>query len=332
MRKNYQNLINILGETRIVLNEKLAKYSSFRIGGTADLFFRANTLDDLITGVKAAYNSKVPFFIIGGGTNLLISDKGFRGLIIKNDTGGIKFAGARGKKQEKNNSNLARIHTVYLEVESGVGMNRLVRYTLDQGFEGLEAFLGQPGTVGGAVWINAHNMQEKIYFGDVLVSAKLLTKKGEVKNIPSKYFDFDYDYSILQKTEEIVLSVILKLEVGDKSKLWKIAQKVLDYRQKTQPTGIFSSGCTFRNIRKSEAIRLATPDFTTSSGFLLESVGLKGYELGSAQFSETHANFIINKREASSSDVLKLISLAKIKVKQIYGVDLKEEIVLVGEF
>lgn len=323
MRPNYQKLTRLLGETRVLVNEPLSKYSSFRIGGPADLFFRAKTSTDLIVAVSGASSLAIPFFIVGGCTNLLISDKGFSGLVIKNDTSQIKFVGAQGNK---------KVHTVYLQVESGVGINRLVRFCLDQGYSGIQAFMGQPGTVGGAVWINAHNMNKGQFFGEKIVSAKLIDYRGKEKEVSNKYFHFAYDYSIVQKTKEIVISTVLALQVGDKKTLWEEATKVLKYRQQTQPQGKYSSGCTFRNIEKSDAVRLATPEFTCSAGYLLESVGLKGYKVGSVQFSEAHANFIVHQGEGTASDVLKLILLAKEKVRQTFGVDLKEEIVLVGEF
>ncbi|MBI4990861.1 UDP-N-acetylmuramate dehydrogenase [Candidatus Gottesmanbacteria bacterium] len=323
MRPNYQKLTRLLGETRVLINEPLSKYSSFRIGGPADLFFRAKTSADLIAAVLGASSLGIPFFVVGGCTNLLISDKGFCGLIIKNDTSQIKFAGAQGDK---------KVRTVYLQVESGVGINRLVRFCLDQGYCGIQAFMGQPGTVGGAVWINAHNISKGQFFGEKIISAKLIDHHGKEKEVSNKYFHFAYDYSICQKTKEVVVSVVLALQIGDKKTLWKEATNVLKYRQQTQPQGKYSSGCTFRNIEKSDAVRLATPEFTCSAGYLLESVGLKGYKVGSVQFSEAHANFIVHQGEGTASDVLKLISLAKEKVRRTYGVDLKEEIVLVGEF
>ncbi len=323
MKENYKKLIEILGEARVVIDEPLAKYSSFKIGGPADLFYRALTSDDLIKALRGAYSLKIPVFVAGGCTNLLISDKGFAGLVIKNDTSQIRLKGAQGSK---------KVHTVFLEAESGVGVNRLVRFCLDQGFSGIQAFMGQPGTIGGAMWINAHNMNKGVFFGDRIISAKLIDSLGKVKNVSNKYFHFDYDYSILQNTHEIVMSVILALEMGDKKTLWEEATNVLKYRQQTQPQGVYSSGCTFRNIGKSDAIRIATPEFTCSAGYLLESVGMKGYKLGKVQFSDNHANFIIQKGGGTASNVLELISLAKNKVKRTFGVDLKEEIVLLGEF
>lgn len=328
MSNNYKKLIAALGEKKILLHEPLNKYSSFHIGGPADIFFKARTCDDLVKAVTSAWYFKVPVFVISGGTNLLISDYGYRGLVVKNETSSIKLVGVIGRKKES----LTKVHTALLEVESGVGINRLVRFTLDQGFAGLAAFLGQPGCVGGAVWVNAHNMKMGKFFGDSVFGAKILQLGGKIIDVSKSYFKFGYDQSIIQKTHDIVLSVRFKLEVGDKRSLWEIAQRALEYRRENQPVGVFSSGCIFRNIKKSDAIRLATPNYTCSAGYLIEGVNLKGYQIGEACFSNDHANFILNKGKARARDVLDLVNIAKKRIKERYKLELKEEIVLVGEF
>lgn len=332
MNKKIQKLAEILGESRVLFDEPLSKYSSFRIGGPADLFYRAKSQDELISALLSAKKLQIPYFILGGGTNLLIADHGFRGLVIKNDTGNIRLLGIKGKKRGKEGGDQTSVQTVYLEIDSGVSINRLVRFSLDQGFSGLQYFLGQPGSVGGAMYINAHNMKKGQYFGDRIVEAKILDKLGKVEKVPSKYFRFGYDDSILQETKEIVLSVAIELVRGEKEKLWKEAQETQEFRQKTQPSGVFSSGCTFRNISKSEAISLATPNYTTSAGYLLDSVGLKGINKGEVMFSSHHANFIVHKGGVKATDVLELIKLAQDKVKNKFNINLITEIVLVGEF
>ena len=324
MNNNYQELIKAIEPTRLLQKEILSKYSSFRLGGPADLFFRARTQNELIRVVQLANKFSIPVFILGGGTNLLISDKGFRGLVIKNETNSIKLIGLRGK--------VSKVKKAFLEIESGVGVNRLVRFSLDQGLSGLEAFLGQPGTVGGAVYINAHNIRESKFFGDYVMGAKLATLSGEVKKVDRNYFKFGYDSSVLQKTKEVLLSVVLQLEVGYKELLWQDAQETMEYRQKTQPQGFFSSGCIFRNIEKSKAMSIPTPQYILSAGFLIDNVGLKGKKVGNAWFSAEHANFIVHKGNTNSASVLELINLAKKKVKEKYGINLHKEIVLVGDF
>lgn len=330
MNNSYKEFRSKIGERRVLVQESLAKYSSFRIGGPSDLFYRAQTKNEIIEAVRLAKKLEIPFFVLGGGTNLLVGDSGFRGLIIKNDTNNIKIIGIKGsnKVSEKNNKLVTR--QIYIESDSGVPVNRLVRFTLDQSISGLEMFLGQPGTVGGAVYINAHNINYSSYFSNHLTSAKILDRNGEVEDVDKEYFHFGYDQSILQKNKKIVLTVIFKLETGEKEVLWEKAHQTLLYRQKTQPYGVFTSGCTFRNIALSDAMRLSTPKYTCSAGYLIDAVGLKGVMMGGAKFSEHHANFIINTKDAKASDVLKLIKQAKEKVKNKFGVELTEEIVMVG--
>lgn len=311
--KNYAQIRKELGENKVRKDEPLAPFTSIKIGGAADLFFEAETVDDLVNAVKCSNKHKVPFFLLGGGTNLLISDKGFPGLVIRNKTSNIQPV-----KMKKNSGG----HTVYIRADSGVQVNRLVRYTLSESLAGLEYFLGQPGTVGGAIWINAHNMWAgKKYFGDSVVEAELLDKNGNRKKVPLSYFNFGYDRSILQDTGEIVLSVTLKLKKSDKEKLWKTAQDTLKYRQDTQPLNYPSSGCAFRN-----------PNSTTSTGYLIDNVGLKGKKIGGAMFSEKHAAFIVNVDNAKAKNVKSLLDLAKKKIKKKYNIEVKEEIVLVGDF
>lgn len=335
----YKKLVSALGENRVIPNEPLSRYSSFKLGGPADLMYKAKTADELVEAVRLAIDHEVPLFILGGGTNLLIADSGFAGLVVKNETAGLRLLGIKGGTTNQNQVRLGqnrklqtKIHTVYLEADSGVGVNRLVRYTLDQGISGLEPFLGQPGSIGGALWINAHNMKMGRFFGNSVSAVILIDNNGKLKKVPQKYFGFSYDQSELQKTGETVVSAVFELTMGDRDSLWKTAQMVMEYRKDTQPHGVYSSGCTFRNISKSDALRLATPNYTQSVGFLLDSLGLKGKRIGGAMFSPNHANFIIHTGSAKASDVLELINLAKNKVWEKYAVKLKEEIVLVGEF
>ncbi len=330
MQNKYPKLIASLGKNRILLSEPLAKYTTFRIGGPADLFYKATTTPELVNAIILAKKFSTPFFLLGGGTNLLVSDKGFRGLVIKNETSGIRLVGMRGKQMVGKDSQTVK--TVFIEADCGGGLNRLVRFTLDQGLSGLEDFLGQPGSVGGAVYMNAHNMRLGKFVGDAVFSAKILKDSGDAVEVPAAYFQFGYDKSLLHKTGEIVLSAVFRLTTGDKKHLWEKASETLKYREKTQPKGTFSSGCAFRNIAQSEAVRLTTPNYTCSTGYLLDKAGLKNYSVGKAKFSEEHANIIIHNGGASAADVLELMRIAKERVKKKFGINLTEEIILVGDF
>lgn len=297
-------------------NEILAPYTTFKIGGPADLFIDAKTTDDLVMAITSARSLGVPVFVLGGGTNLLIGDKGIRGLVVKNSTQMIVI---RGMKGEAFQGSPVR-KQVFVECDAGVMLNKLVRFTLDEGLAGLEMHLGLPGTVGGAVYMNSKWTKPEGYVGDVVYQAKIVTPQNEIRTVAKNYFQFAYDSSSIQKTGDIVLCVIFSLAAGKREALWKIANESIQYRRESQPQGIKSAGCTFKNVDGK------------SSGLLIDQAGLKGLKIGDAQISPKHANFIINLGHATASDVIQLIDRAKEQVKQQFGIILEEEIVRVGEF
>lgn len=313
---------------QLKLDELLSLHTTFRIGGPTKVFFKAKNVEELVGAVKICRKLKLPYFILGQGSNILVGDSGFKGVVIKNEARKIKILGYKGEiKSQK-----SKIKSVFVEVESGVLANRLVRYTLNEGLSGLENFLGLPGTVGGAVYTNAHNLKAEDYFGNHLLEAHLLTVEDGIKKASRNYFNFAYDKSRLQETKEVVLSTIFSLKSEDKKRLWEKANKMMAYRMKTQPLGKLCAGCIFKNIKKSEALRIPTPGRVTSAGFLIESAGLKGEKIGKAQISFLHANFILNLGNATALDVLKLMDLVKKKIKKKFGVELEEEIEMIGEF
>lgn len=322
---------NILGPLRVRENELLSKHTYFKIGGPAKLFFEARSVDDLRLAVTSAHQYQVPFVVLGGGANILVADKGFDGLLIKNRADGIKLVGIKGTIGKTGRG----IKNALVWAASGTPMNQLARFTIDQNLEGLEFLLSVPGTVGGGIKINAHFEVEKGEFlGDRLASAALFDPKtGDIKTVQKDYFKFDYDYSKIQETGEIVLEAVFQLDrTNDQSALWQRAMDNVKRRNREQPIGIACSGCTFRNISHEDAMRLATPNLTTSTGYIIDKLGLKGATMGGAQISTHHANFIINAGEATAGDVLKLINLVKQKAKEVYNLDLKEEIFYIGEF
>ncbi|MBI2598986.1 UDP-N-acetylmuramate dehydrogenase [Candidatus Curtissbacteria bacterium] len=328
---NYEGIKNILGPLRVYENEPLSRHTYFKIGGPARLFFEAKSLDDLKLAAATAKENKIPFVILGGGANVLISDKGFNGLVIKNRADGIKLVGLKGTIDKTGTG----IKNALVWAASGTPMNQLARFTIDQGLEGLEFLLSVPGTVGGGIKINAHFEVEKgDFLGNHLVSALLLNPKtGEVKNVDSTYFEFSYDHSKIQESGEIVLEAVFRLDRSEDPKdIWQKAMDNVKRRNQEQPVGVACSGCIFRNIEHDDAVRLSTPNLTTSTGYIIDSLGLKGTKVGGAEVSRHHANFILNTGGATASDVIELINLIKAKAKETYGLDLKEEIFLIGDF
>jgi UDP-N-acetylmuramate dehydrogenase len=326
MNKSLDKLALLLGEG-VKKDVLLAPYTTFKVGGPADLFIEAKSKEQCIDAYNQALALHIPVTVIGGGSNILIGDKGIRGLVIKNMTRGITVVGMKGKYEKGE-----PVGTIYVEAESGVIFNAFVRFTIEEGYKGIEMHLGLPGTVGGALYMNSKWTNPPGAVGDAVYQAQLLMKNGEVKTVSKEYFSFDYDYSVLQKSHEVILSVIFEFTQEKKDILWQRADESIHYRRKTQPQGIFTAGCTFRNIPLSEAYRIPTPNRSTSAGYLIDNAGLKGYTVGKASISTEHANFIVNTGGATASDIVQLIETAKQKVYEKFGVHLEEEIVRLGEY
>lgn len=322
----HEELTKVLGD-RLKVQEPLGRYTTFKVGGPADFFFEARNADEFALAVKTARTLGIPLFILGGGTNILIGDRGIRGLVVRNLASQITIKGMKGGQVGQ-----VRTGTVYVEADSGVPINKLVRFSIEEGLSGLEMQLGLPGSVGGAVYMNSKWTHPEGYVGDAVFQVRLITDSGEEKIVPKSYFRFAYDSSIIQQTGEVIVSVVFALSSADKDALWTIANESINYRRATQPQGVLSAGCTFKNLTRAEAMLASTPEGTTSAGYLVDHAGLKGSKVGDAQISPVHANFIVNTGKATAADVVELIEMARAKVKEQFGVTLSEEIIRVGEF
>jgi len=327
----HQLLSSSLGESRVKYNEPLSRHTYFKLGGPADLFFEAKTQEDLVLAVRSALEFQVPYFVLGGGSNILVRDGGYRGLVIKNKTSDIKLKGFSGSVSSGTTGSSKRLDLkeVIVEADSGVPANQLIRYTLDQGLAGLENMLGLPGTVGGAVYNNSHHLDS--LFGDHIIEVKAMDSQGNIVKYPKEDLKFDYDHSRFHESHELVLSASFLLKRGDKTALWDTATAAVKRRSVTQPLGKPSSGCIFRNIKLADAMRIGTPAHTTSAGYLIDKAGLKGESVGGASVSEVHANFIVSSGVTTTQDVLTLVKIVTDKVKDKYGVTLALEIFVIGE-
>lgn len=307
--KNLECLRHILMDIQKLLPEVkknilLKDYTTFHIGGPAKYFFVAKIKEDLIKAIKVAKKINLPFFILGGGSNLLINDKDFDGLVIKNESRNFKV---QGKK---------------IIAESGVIFDLAIKTTVRSGLSGLEKGSGIPGTLGGAVYGNAGWPRGKWAVGDYVEKVELLMPNGKIKKVGRKWLSFGYRSSRLKKIKgkkPVILEVVLKLKKGKKKDLEKERQEILETRVKKIPPG-FSAGSIFKNPIEKPA------------GFLIEKCGLKGKRVGDVKISEKHANFIVNLGKGKAKDVIKLINLAKKKVKNKFGIGLEEEIQYLGEF
>lgn len=317
------------GVNKVKLDEPMSLHTTFKVGGPADAYYEAETVQDLVKAIKTAISLDLPYFVFGGGSNLLVSDKGIRGVVLRNKSKNIKVLSFKGKLKDGQK----QVEEVYVEADAGIAVNYAVRFTIEEGLQGLEVFLGLPGTIGGAVWNNSHFRQPKNEFiGNLVHSAKILDIDGNVKEVDHSYFSFNYDYSILHDTKETVLSVVFTLKPSSKEALWKIAsEQSVQKRHDEQPLELPSSGCTFQNIQKADALRLGTPNFTRSAGYLIDKAGLKGTQIGKAMISKKHANFIVNLGGAQAKDIEKIMDQVKKVVAEKFSVQLRPEIVLVGE-
>jgi len=297
---------------KIEKNKNLKHYNTLKTEAVASYFFEAKEKEDLINIKKYSLFFQLPILIIGGGSNLVFLSKKIDQLVIKNS-----YLSLEKLSEDKN--------YVYVKASSGLPMAFFINESIKNGWSGLEYHYGLPGTVGGAIYMNSKWTKPLTYVGDYLEKAVLIDNQGGLKEVDRYYFQFAYDYSILQKTKEILVEVIFKLKKEKRELVKKRAQEALAYRKKTQPFGVFSSGCFFQNISEKEKLEKKLP--TTSSGYLIDKAGLKNFSIGDFYISPIHANFIINKGNGKKEDLKKLLETVKKKVKEKFGIELKEEVI-----
>ncbi len=279
----------------------LAKYTTYKIGGPADYFVSVKNYEELKKTLQFAEDNSLPIFILAGGSNVLFSDDGFRGLVIKIDN-----------KELNVNGN---------EITAGAGvlMNDLVSQSIENSLAGLEWAGGLPGTIGGAIRGNAGCFEGEIK--DIVKEVTAVTYGGEIKLYKNEDCYFNYRESIFKRNKEIIMSAVFKLRPGNRENLKTIAFDHIKYRQIKHRTP--SCGSVFKNC-------FLEDDSALPVGALIEACGLVGKTIGGARITEEHANIIHNFNNAKATDVLDLINLAKEKAKKEFGVELEEEVQLVG--
>jgi UDP-N-acetylmuramate dehydrogenase len=289
----------------------LAPLTTFKVGGEADWLVDVRSEEELRAALAIALKAGQPITILGGGSNVLVSDAGVRGLVI------------RVKPMDVSQPAPDRVRA-----DAGLTINGLVRWTIGRGISGLEAWAGTPGTVGGAIYGNAHFGGRNI--GDLVAAVRVVTPQGDARTLPASEMEFGYDTSRLQRTREVLLWAEFHAGSGEPDALRAISRASLAHRKKTQPLESPSAGCIFQNPDPS---RDRVPDgIPPSAGALVDRAGLKGARLGAAKVSDTHANFIINEGGAKAADIRDLIERCKSAVQDRFGVALREEIVYLGEF
>lgn len=281
----------------------LARYTYMKTGGPADEVVEVTSIDQLKQIIANCRQKKLRFFILGGGSNTLFTDAGFRGVVIINRMTHITVDQA----------------TQTIEVESGCPVNLLVNQASSQGLAGLEWYLGLPGTVGGAIYNNSHFKTHLI--GEIVKSVTILDSHGNEKTLSQAECDFNYDSSRFHHSDEIILKVVLQLTNDKVETITQRAQACLKERSSSQPLSMPSSGCMFQN-----------PPNGLFAGKLIDDAGMKGKRVGDAMVSPIHANFIVNTGHATASQIMQLANQVAASVKEKFGITLKREVFYINEF
>jgi UDP-N-acetylmuramate dehydrogenase len=304
-------LAGVVPPERIRRDAPLAPFTTFKVGGPADWLVLASNAEQVKAAVAAARSAGLPVVALGGGSNVLVSDRGVRGVVIRVH-GGEAAPTADG----------------HVRADAGLTINGLVRWTVNRGVAGLEAWAGTPGTVGGAIYGNAHFKGRLI--GELIVSVEVMDAAGHVARLAAADMEFGYDRSRLQRTREVALSADFCVGAGDPAALRAVARESLAYRKRTQPLDAASAGCIFMN--PDAAVDPIPEGIPASAGALVDRAGLKGAREGGALVSPTHGNFIVNAGGATAADIRRLIERCRETVRARFGVELKDEIVYVGDF
>jgi len=297
-----KKLTSVFGEERVLIDELMSNHTSFKIGGPADIMVFPSNSAQLGEIIKYFINSKTPYMVMGNGTNLLVSDKGIRGVVIKIYDNMDKYV----------------FNGEYLEIEAGMLISKASKIAFQNSLSGLEFAEGIPGTIGGAVTMNAG-----AYIGEmamVVYETEYIDTNGNIITVTGQEHSFSYRTSIIQKTKGIVLKTRLKLKAGDSQKIKELMNDFNFKRRDKQPLEWPSAGSVFK---RPEGYFV---------GKLIDDCSLRGYRIGGARISDKHSGFIINTGAATCKDVLELIKHIQSTVKEHFDVELEPELRIVGDF
>lgn len=300
-----------LSAEHLRFSERLAPYTTFRIGGPADVMYDATSADDLAEAVHLARATGTNHFVLGLGANILVGDKGFRGVVIRNVARHHAF-----------------IDETAIRAESGVTVRDLIFASIERGLSGLEHYIGIPSTVGGAVWQNLHFLapaperERTMFIAEVVESVELLTESSTRVTVGAPAMEFGYDTSRLHHTRDVALAVTFRLTPGDPFVMHRILQENLSWRGARHPWLEIhpSAGSIFKKIEG------------VGAGRLIDECGLKGFRIGGAQISHIHANIMVNLGRATAADVRALVAHAQQAVVERFDQRLEPEIAFIGEF
>ncbi len=296
---------------RLLRDVPLAPLTTLKVGGSADWLADVETTAELTALLAIARETDLPVTLLGGGSNVVVSDAGVRGLVVR-----LRLAGVSQEGPDR------------VRAEAGLSINGLVRWTVGRGLAGLEEWAGTPGTVGGAIHGNAHWARRNV--GDLVTGVRIVSRTGEMSDVAQADMEFGYDMSRLQRTGEIVVWADFRVAPGEPDALRARARESLAYRKRTQPLAQPSAGCMFQNP---DPLRDPLPaGMPASAGALIDRAGLKGRREGGARISETHANFVVNTGAATARDIRALVDAARTAVHDQFGIVLRDEVVYLGAF
>ena len=298
----YNKMMDIMDKNRIYRDEPMKKHTTFRVGGNADCFVIPKTIEEVQKTVALCKEMDMPYYILGNGSNLLVGDKGYRGVII----------------QIYKEMNTIKIEETKIKVQAGALLSKIGSAALEAGLTGFEFAAGIPGPIGGAVVMNAGAYGGEMK--DVLEDVTVLTPEGAVLILPQKELELGYRTSVVARKNYIVLEATIALEKGDKEAVKARMDELRVQRTTKQPLEYPSAGSTFKRPEGYFA------------GKLIQDAGLRGFQVGGAQVSEKHCGFVINKENATAADVLELMHQVSAIVKEKFGVELEPEVKRLGEF
>ncbi len=303
MRQEFETkLFHTIDKEKIYVNEKMEKHTTFRIGGPADYFVMPSDVTDVKAVIELCEQEKVPYYVVGNGSNLLVGDKGFRGVIIQ-------IAG---------NMNQMQADGEVITAQAGCSLAQIAGKALDEELAGFEFAAGIPGTLGGAVRMNAGAYGGEIK--DVLESAVVLTREGKVMELSVNEMEFGYRTSIIERTGWTILGGKIRLHKGKREEIKAVMDDLRERRVSKQPLEYPSAGSTFKRPKGYFA------------GKLIQDAGLRGFRVGGACVSEKHSGFVINIDHATADDVVSLMEQVDEKVRAQFGVGLEPEVRRIGEF
>jgi len=297
-------LKKFIPEERIKQNESMKKHTSFKIGGPAEFFIKVNSIEEIQKLLKFSKENEIPLIVVGNGSNLLVLDEGIKGIVIKLELKEIEI-----QQEDK--------ERIKITVGSGVPLGLLAQKLLKEEISGFEELSGIPGTIGGAIIMNAgaHGKEMK----DIVTEVTVMDYNGKIQKFTNEQSKFEYRHSRFSNSEYIILQSKLLLQRGSSDQIKEKMDEYAKYRKEKQPIEYPSAGSTFKRIE------------TKPTAKIIDECGLKGFSVGDAEVSTKHAGFIVNKGKASAKDVLELISHIKKEVKKKFNVDIELEILVLGD-